>query len=160
MPYEWTYEVNQILSIVLSDGEWKYTDIETTGTNRREIYADYTVNTTDGFVTCTGAIEIRKIPLSDSNIEELQGADADEELEYLAGSYTSYEPFCDFNAKVLCLKKTIANDFSSLRGVTDHNRPLPLACMTTPTIKVDSITNPTKYKVDDGYGSYRYYVKY
>lgn len=158
VPYEWNYENRGVLSIILSSGTWKYTNISTTGsTIIDEIYAIYTIDTEGTGITCTEAYERRKVLLNDNQIEDLKGPYASEELEYITGNYQYDNVYCDFNKKILVMEKPI-NPTNRLK--TDHGRELPLACVTTPSITVDSVNNPTKYKVDDGYGSYRYYVKY
>lgn len=157
VPSVWNYKYRDVLSIILSPGTWKYTEIVPSGsTILDEIYAVLTIGAEDDVVTCVEAKEIRKILLNDNQIKELKGPDAIGEKNELIGNYKYDKCYCDFNKKMLVLEKVID---PTNRSKTNHNRELPLACITNPSIKVDSVDNPTKYKLDDGWNSYRYFVK-
>ena len=158
VPNEWTYQDRQVPALKLTEGIWDYVDLAARTWNNDEKYGYYTVNETEGTTYLTVTKEVIKIPLTDSQINELKGEDAEDEFEELTASHSSFEydnAYCDFDAKILVLEKN--------ENKKEREREIPLWCMTAKYIKADNVENPTKYKVvwyENEYGiDCSYYVK-
>ncbi len=162
VPNDWTYNDRGTLLLQFSVGDWAYLHSSDWTSTIEQVYATYMITSSPGTIDCSSAKEVVLIPLTDSQISELKGSDAEDELGYIISSkgkssFNEDNVYLDTNAKILVLEKTV----TATRLNTDKGRDNPLPFLSAKAIKVDDVDNPTKYKVvfDDDGKRCAYYAK-
>ena len=146
----------------LSAGSWEYLDVDKGAMYTEVRQTTFPITDTSGSLDCSSAKEFRLISLTDQQINDLKGADAEEELDYIKSSkgclsYIFDKAYMDTKSKVLVLEKAITPTYANV----GKGKELPLSYNTINHVKTDSTSNPTKYIVyfDSNGNSYYTFAK-
>lgn len=148
-------------ALVLSAGSWDYLAVTEGTAYTRVLKTTFIVtDPDDGELDCSSAKEIRIISLTDQEINNLKGADAEEELAHIkssngCGSFAQDKAYMDTKSKVLVLEQAITPSI----GNVGKGKPLPVAYPAADQIKADSTSNQTKYKLYFGSDTCYYFAK-